>query len=110
SERAVNFIAINPQLQKTQLRNIKIELSTLQPISTLVKNPDGTYEYQSLIQTKVISTNAFTLEEQGTNFTLPTQEVGDFVVKVLDQNNIELSKFKYTVAGESQLPVAKNAE
>ncbi len=110
SQRSVNFIAVNPQLKKQTLTNLKIQLTALHPVSTLVKNPDGTFKYQSLIQTSIINTQSFSVNEQGTDYSLPTQQIGDFAVTILDQNNTELSKFKYTVVGASQLPLAKNAE
>lgn len=110
NQRSVNFIAVNPNLKQQTANNLKIQLTALHPISTLVKNPDGTFQYQSLIQTTVLSTQPFAISEQGTNYTLPTQQIGDFLITILDQNNTELSKFKYTVTGSSQIPLAKNAQ
>ncbi|HSW68748.1 MAG TPA: alpha-2-macroglobulin [Gammaproteobacteria bacterium] len=110
SQRSVNFIAVNPQLKQQGIDDLKIQLAALHPVSTLVKNADGTFQYKSLIQTNVISTQSFSVNEKGTDFVLPTQEMGDFVVSILDKNNTELSKLKYSVVGASQLPLSKNAE
>ncbi len=110
SARSVNFIAVNPELAQQSVPNLKIQLAALQPVTTLVKNPDGTFQYQSLIQTTVLNTQPFTVNASGTAYSLPTDKIGNFVVSVLDQNNTELSKFKYTVVGASQLSLAKNAE
>ena len=110
SVRQINFIAINPILKQQSVENLKIQLAALHPVSTLVKNADGTFQYQSLIQTNVISTKPFVVNASGTSYPLPTEQIGDFVVTILDQNNTELSKLKYTVVGASQLPLAKNAE
>lgn len=110
SQRSVNFIAVNPQLKLQTVENLKIQLAVLHAVSTLVKKPDGTFQYQSLLQTLVISTTPFTVNAKGTTYKLPTDQIGDFVVTVLDQNNTALSKLKYTVVGATQLPLAKNAE
>lgn len=110
SVRSVNFIAVNPQLKQQSVENLKIQLAELHPVTTLVKNADGTFQYQSLIQTSIISTQPFTVNATGTAYSLPTAKIGNFVVSILDQNNTELSKLKYTVVGASQLPLAKNAE
>ncbi len=110
SERSVKFIAVNPQLKQQALSHLKIQLAALRPVSTLIKNADGTFQYQSLIQTTVLDTKPFKIEEQGSDYALSTQQIGDFLVTVLDENNTELSKFKFTVAGQSQLALAKNAE
>lgn len=110
AERSVNFIAVNPQLIQQEVNNLKIQLISLHPVTTLVKKDDGTYQYQSLIQTKIIDTKPFSITSTGTAYTLPTQQIGDFAISVLDQNNVELSRFKFSVVGASQLPLAKNAE
>jgi len=110
STHSVNFIAINSQLKQQTVNNLKIQLVALHPVTTLVKNPNGTYQYQSLIQTTVVSTNPFVVSEAGTDYVLPTDKIGNFAVKIFDQNNVELSQFKYSVVGASALPLAKNAE
>ncbi len=110
SQRSVNFIAVNPQLKKQAVDNLKVQVTMLHPVSTLVKNADGTFQYQSLIQTNIVSTKPFVVNAAETNYALDTATIGDFVVTILDQNNTELSHFQYTVVGASQLPLAKNAE
>ncbi len=110
SQRSVNFIAVNPQLNQQQVANLKAQLVSLKPVTTLVKKPDGTYQYQSIVQETVIATKPFSINEQGTNYTLPTDQIGDFALIILDQNNTELSQFKFSVVGNSQQPLSKNAE
>ncbi|KTD20064.1 Alpha-2-macroglobulin [Legionella lansingensis] len=110
SKRCVNLLAVNPQLESLEVTDLKLQLVSLHPVSTLVKKPNGTYEYQSIVQSTVVSTVPFTINESGTDFALPTQQIGDFAVNILDQNNTELSHIKFTVVGASQQPLAKNAE
>lgn len=110
SQRSLNFVAVNPQLKQQAENNLKVQLLALRPVTTLVKNPDGTYQYQSVIQSSVVSTNSFSVDEKGTDYTLITDKIGDFAVVILDQKNTELSRIKYNVVGESQAPLAKNAE
>ncbi|STX51507.1 Alpha-2-macroglobulin [Legionella busanensis] len=110
STRNLNLIAINPELNTQAVNNLKVQLLSLRPITTLVKNPNGTYQYQSVIQTKVIATNSLSITENGTNYLLPTNEIGDFALSILNENNIEVSRVKFSIVGASQLPLAKNAE
>ncbi|MBX3709128.1 MAG: alpha-2-macroglobulin [Gammaproteobacteria bacterium] len=110
ANRSVHFIAVNPQLQQQSLSNIKIQLFRQRPISTLVKKEDGTYQYQSIIQTTQINSSTLSMTDQGANYHLPTNEIGDFLISIMDSNGIELSKFKYNVVGQSQLPLPKDAE
>jgi uncharacterized protein YfaS (alpha-2-macroglobulin family) len=108
--RRVNFIAVNPQLHSIAETDLKIQLLALHPVSTLVKKPDGTYQYQSVVQTSTVSTKAFALAIDGTEFVLPTDQIGEFALVVLDKNNTELNRVAYNVVGDSQQPLPKNAE
>lgn len=109
--RSVHYVAVNSELKQQVLTDLKIQLISLQPVTTLVKNAaTGTYQYQSIMQPKVLSTSAFPITAQGMTYNLPTQQIGNFVLNVLDKNNVIQSQLKYTVVGASQQPLAKNAE
>ncbi len=110
SARSINYLAINPQLSKEEVKDLKIELLSLRPVTTLVKKADGTYQYQSIIQSTIISTNPFEITEAGTNYQLPTQQIGDYSLKILDKDNTVLSQLKFSIVGASQQPLARNAE
>jgi alpha-2-macroglobulin len=110
SEMGVNFISVNPQLNQQALNDLKIQLLAVRPVTTLVKKENGTYQYQSVIQTTVISTNPFNLKEEGSDYNLPTDKIGDFALSILDKSNTELSRVKFSIVGASQLPLSKNAE
>ncbi|HRD70116.1 MAG TPA: alpha-2-macroglobulin [Legionella sp.] len=110
SMRKVNYLAINPQLGKEQIKDLKIQLISLHPVTTLVRKADGTYQYQSIVQSSVVNTTPITIYEQGVNYSLPTEQIGDFSVVILDKEDSVLSQLKYSVVGASQAPLAKNAE
>ncbi|MES2217115.1 MAG: alpha-2-macroglobulin [Pseudomonadota bacterium] len=110
AQHQINYIAVNPELKTQAVADLKIQLLSLHPVTTLVKKADGTYQYQSLIQSTIVNTTAFAISETGTSYTLPTQQIGDYALVVLDKNNIELSRLKFSVVGASQQPLPKNAE
>ncbi|MDI1352796.1 MAG: alpha-2-macroglobulin family protein, partial [bacterium] len=110
SVRNLNFIAVNPQLSLEEIKDLKIQLVSLHPVTTLVKKADGTYQYQSIIQSSILNTSAFNVDGKGTNYAIPTQQIGDFALNVLDKNNTILSQLNFSVVGASQSPLAKNAE
>lgn len=110
SSRSVNYIAINPQLTQEAINDLKIQLISLHPVTTLVKKPDGTYQYQSVIQSTEVSTTPFTIDEKSTSYTLPSATIGDYNLNVLDKDNTVLSQLKFSIVGASQTPLAKNAE
>lgn len=109
-QRNVHVIAVNPALKQQELANLKIQLFNQHPVTTLVKREDGTYHYQSIVQTTEISSKPFAIPAAGVNYTLPTQDIGDFLVAITDANGAELSRFKYNVVGSSQQPIPRNAE
>ena len=110
SARAINYIAVNPELNTNEVKDLRIQLVSLHPVTTLVKKDDGTYQYQSIIQSSIVSTTPFTIEKQGTSYTLPTQEIGDFSLSVLGKDDTVLNQLKFSVVGTSKQPLAKNAE
>ena len=110
SQRSINLIAVDPQLKQQAATDLKIQLIALRPVTTLVKKEDGTYQYQSIIQSSVLSTTPFSVSEQGIDYTVNSEKIGDFALVILDPKNTELSRIKFSVVGESQQPLAKNAE
>ncbi|WP_133135326.1 alpha-2-macroglobulin [Legionella rowbothamii] len=108
--RTVNYIAVNPELNNIDVSDLKIQLVSLHPITTLVKKPDGTYQYQSIIQSSIVSTTPFAIGKEGTKYSLPTQTIGDYSLSVLGKNDTVLNQLKFSIVGASQQPLAKNAE
>ena len=110
SAPSIHLIAINPQLKPISVENLTLQLFKLQPVSTLIKKEDGTYQYQSITQSTLINSTPFTIQEQGNNYSLPAGEFGDYLLAIVDQNGTELSKLKFSIVGESKQPLPKNAE
>ena len=110
AQRSVHFIAVNPTLKQQNLDNLNIQVFSQRPVSTLIKKEDGTYQYQSIIQTSLINSTPFAIPEQGINYHLPTDSIGDFLISIVAQDGTEISRFKYSVVGNSQQPLPKNAE
>lgn len=110
SQHTVNFVAINPDLKQIPLADLQAQLLSIQNISTLIKKPDGTYAYESVQTEKPLHQHAFAIAANGSNFEVPTQTIGDFAVVISDKQGHMLSKFYYSVVGESGFPVEKNGE
>jgi uncharacterized protein YfaS (alpha-2-macroglobulin family) len=108
--RKIHLIAINPQLKPISVDSLTAQLFKLQPVSTLVKKDDGTYQYQSIVQTTQVSSKPLTIQTEGADYELPTNDFGDYLLVVADQNGTELSKLKFSIVGDSKQPLPKNAE
>lgn len=107
--RAVNLIAIAPDLKQINLENLQLHLVKLNTVSTLIQQDDGTYQYQSVIQEVPINTENFTIAATS-DYKLPTQEIGDYKVFITDAQGLKLTTFNFSVVGPSQLAMNKNAE
>lgn len=118
SAHDLSFLAINPELQAINLDKLRLSLVGLKTITTLVKKSTGpddepehaVYEYQSQIQEVPITSVPFTIAATGTAYHLPTDKIGDFVLRLTDSNNTIISKVNFSVVGAQQNPVPKQAE
>ncbi len=112
SERNVSFVAVDPALKPLTLRNLTLKLSQRSYISTLVQQRDGTYKYQSVLKTTLLSSSAYTLTAKGATYKLPTDKAGDFILDLFDKDGNKLADIRFTVAGNRNETAAleKNAE
>lgn len=110
SDRSIHYLAVNPQLGQEEIKDLRIQLVALHPVTTLVKKANGTYQYQSIIQSSIMSTTPIIIKAEGTDYPLPTQDIGDYSLSVLGKDDTVLSQLKFSVVGASQTPLAKNAE
>jgi uncharacterized protein YfaS (alpha-2-macroglobulin family) len=110
SQHEVQLIAINPELKSIALTDLTLQLQALTPVSTLVKKPNGTYQYESIIQTNIIHTEPLHIDANGAHLPIATDKIGNFALCILDKDNNELSRIPYTIVGTSQRTLDKNAE
>lgn len=101
-QRQLDFIAIDNTLQQVTLNDLQLKIIEKRPLSSLVKQYDGTYQYQTVIQEKQISEQAFSITTDGSSFILPTEQPGDFEVQLFNQQQL-LTKAAFTVVGKSNL-------
>ncbi len=110
SQYTVRFIAINSSLQKIPANQLKMQILSVQTVATLVKNPDGSYKYQSIKQETHRNEQPFNISETGSDFMLPTENIGDYALALTDHQGNILSKLYFSVVGDSGHPLQKNAE
>jgi alpha-2-macroglobulin len=109
--RHINFIAINNQLEQIALADLKLKLIAKRPVSSLVQQPDGTYQYQSIEQRELVSESQYAIGQQGSLYALPTETPGDYELQLVNANQQLLTKFSFSVigAGNNQAMLEKNA-
>lgn len=106
----VHLIAIDPQLAPAAVNNIHAQLFSEQKIDTLVKKPNGTYEYQTVTQESPVSDSTINITKQGLDYALPTTKLGDYIVVLTDSNNTVLSKLAFSVVGNQHSAAEKSTQ
>ncbi|MEE2025372.1 alpha-2-macroglobulin family protein [Alkalimonas mucilaginosa] len=108
--RNLQFIAINPELQQIELDGITLKLVEQRPLSSLVKQRDGTYQYQSIVQQLTVSESPFRIEATGSDYALPTDTAGDFELQLVKDDQL-LGKVAFSVVGAGNISamLEKNA-
>ncbi|MDR1695899.1 MAG: alpha-2-macroglobulin family protein [Endomicrobium sp.] len=111
SSVSVNIIAVDNDLKRTGVKNLKAKILRKQYISSLVKQNNGVYKYQSSVKETPVSEEAFEIPEKGAKFVLNTLETGNYSVEIADENGTKILGFSYFVAGTSNsgLKIEKDA-
>jgi len=112
SERTINFIAVDHQLEQQTVSDLSLNLVKVQHVSTLVKQPNGTYKYQTIRKEEDVSSTELTIAKSGYNYTINSTTPGDFAIEVRNSDQQRLSRLEYSVAGFANLAgqIDKNAE
>ena len=112
SEHSVHFLAVDSDANTRALSGLTLSIVEERYVSTLVKRPNGTYAYQSILKEEPISSQAYSLVEPGSRFTLPTGQPGRFAVKISDSDGLVFSKVRYAVTGSRNMAgnLERNAE
>jgi uncharacterized protein YfaS (alpha-2-macroglobulin family) len=108
----VNFIAINPNLEKIAVADLTYQIVEKKHLSLLVRNRDGTYAFQSAPRETVVRADKFAIDAKGSDFTIPTDSVGSYYLKILDPQGAILARADFFVAGDANqtLSLDKNVQ
>ncbi len=103
SERNVDLIALGQDGKPLALPGLKLRLVERRYISTLVRQNDGTYAYQSTLKEEVRDEEDFKLAAKGVTRRLETATPGEYALSLLDADGVELVRVLYSVIGEANL-------
>ena len=110
--RQAHWLAVNQQLTPVAAQDLTLEWVQRQYLSVLTQQPDRTFKYVSRLKETVRETHNVRIAAGGSNFALPTQEPGDFILVLRNSAGAELNRLSYSVAGEANLSrsLERNAE
>jgi uncharacterized protein YfaS (alpha-2-macroglobulin family) len=112
SQQTIDLIAVNNSLVPLALSDLHLRLSQVKSVSTLVKQYNGRYQYESVDKHELLSEREFALPAAYETLALDTSNAGSFVIEVVNANDEVLLSAQYTVVGESNdnAQLTQNAE
>ncbi|MBL8519420.1 MAG: alpha-2-macroglobulin, partial [Betaproteobacteria bacterium] len=99
AKRSVNLIAIDPKAKKIAVGDLKLELVERRFVSVLVKQPNGTYKYESKPKDVPVKETALAIPAAGMNLALDTGNPGNFFYRIRNAEGVEQNRIEYSVAG-----------
>jgi len=110
--RAIDLVAVDPQLNRTAVENVTVNLIVQEYVSVLKKQENGNYAYESVLKERPVKSEKISVATTGYHYALPTDEPGDYLLEMRDDQNRTLSKVRFSVVGQAAMAGAleKNAE
>src|SRR6476661_8805998 len=110
--RGVDLVAVDPQLDRIAIENITLNLIAQEYVSVLKKQENGNYAYESVLKERPVRSEKVSVAASGYHYALPTEEPGNYVLELRDDQNRTLSKLRFSVVGHAAMAGAleKNAE
>ncbi len=99
--RLVDLIAVNPQLERIAVENITINVVSQQYVSVLKKQENGNYGYQSVLRQLQVKSEHVSIPATGLSYPIPTNEPGNYLAELRDDQNKVLNMIHFTVVGPS---------
>ncbi len=112
SERTLSLITIDPALNQIAHEQLTAKIVEIEAVSTLVKQRDGQYRYQTVNKERLISEQPLSISSSGSEYQIDTTSPGDFALEIYDHTQLKLVRIPYSVVGFGNLTgkIDKQAE
>jgi len=97
--RAVDLLAVDPQLKRIPLENLTLEVIAQEHVSVVAKKDNGSYGYESVLKERVAKSEKIAITPDGLRYQLPTNEPGDYIVELRDDGGRKVSRIRFSVVG-----------
>src|SRR5437879_5133847 len=110
--RAIDLVAVDPQLNRIAVENVTANVIAQEYVSVLKKQENGNYVYESVLKERPAKSEKISVAASGNHYVLPTDEPGNYVLELRDDQNRTLSKLRFSVVGHAAVAstLEKNAE
>ena len=103
AKRAATFIAIDSHAHMTEVEHLELVQLEIRYVSTLIRQGNGTYQYESRRKEITVDEHETTLPKTGLTLSLPSTRPGNFAYVIEDSAGQKLARMEYHVAGEANL-------
>lgn len=103
SAHSVEYLAVDSDAAPVALDGLTLSIIEEKFVSTLVRRPNGTYAYESILKDEPGPSRDFAIAAGGSAFALPTDRPGRFVAQITGSDGLIYSKVRFTVAGARNL-------
>lgn len=103
SVRKLSFIAIDQKLNKIDLEGVTLKIEEIRYISTLVKQSNGLYKYQSVKKSYPVNEKQISISKNGTDFIVPSDAAGEFKLTLADKDGLIFNTINYTIVGDKNV-------
>ena len=103
TRRTVQLIAIDSAAHQHEVTNLRIGRLEIRYVSTLIRQSNGTYQYESRRKEIPLEEHAGTVSANGLDLPLETATPGAFAYVVKDRDGLQLARIDYQVAGNANL-------
>lgn len=103
AKRVATFIAIDSHAQTTEVAHLQLVLLEIRYVSTLIRQGNGTYQYESRRKEITVEQHEVALPKTGLTLSLPSAHPGNFAYVITDGAGQKLARMEYHVAGEANL-------
>ncbi len=100
SKRKLSFIAIDQNLEQISLSDVTLSIEEVRYVSTLVKQHNGLYKYQSVKKTYPVESRKIEISRNGTEFFVPSQNPGEYRITLSDSEGLVFNSISYTIVGD----------
>jgi alpha-2-macroglobulin len=97
--RAVDLLAVDPQLKRIALENVTLEVIAEEHVSVVAKKENGSYGYESVLKERIAKSEKIAIGLDGLHYQLPTNDPGDYIVELRDDGGRKVSRIRFSVVG-----------
>src|SRR5438132_24530 len=110
--RAVDLVAVDSQLNRIAIANVTVNVIAQEQVSVLTKQENGNFAYESVLKERVTKSEKISVSANGLRYALSTDEPGNYVFELRDDQDRRLTKLQFCVVGRGAVSRSpeKNAE